>query len=194
MRLRDGSQIAVIGAGPAGTFFTYFVQLLAKERGLNVSITIFDAKNFLSQGPSGCNMCAGVISETLVDKLKEKGIALPAEKVQRKIEGYYYQSRAGGVLLTHLEGRREIITVFRGNGPRYYAQDGNISFDYFLLDLAKEKGAQVVSEPVKKVVLPSHPEQRIRKFMYDQVRIQRSCQTQRPTRPGLACLQSQLPL
>lgn len=161
MRIENGSRIAVIGAGPAGSLFAYFARSLAEELGLDVSITLFDAKNFQHSGPSGCNMGAGVISESLVERLKRKDIILPQDKVQRKIRGYHYQSRAGAVRLDHPDGRKRIITVFRGNGPRFFDFDGNISFDDFLFRLACEKGADLVSEPVKSVVLPSRSDDRV---------------------------------
>jgi flavin-dependent dehydrogenase len=159
--LKDGSQIAVIGAGPAGTFFTQFAQRFAREKKLTIPITLFDAKNFLCQGPSGCNMCAGVVSESLVAKMKKINIVLPAEKVQRTIGGFYYQSRAGGFLLNQVDGKKNIITIFRGNGPRYCTNDTNISFDDFLLDQVKGQGANVISKPVTKIILPAHPVDKI---------------------------------
>ena len=161
LHLKDGSQVAVIGAGPAGTFFAQFARRLAGEKGLDLSITLFDAKNFLCQGPSGCNMCAGVVSENLVEKLKQINIVLPAEKVQRTISGFYYRSRAGGFLLNQVADRKNIVTVFRGNGPRYCIDDTNISFDDFLLDHVKRQGAKVISKPVSAIVLPIYPADKI---------------------------------
>ncbi|MCK5093087.1 MAG: hypothetical protein KAR18_00085, partial [Spirochaetes bacterium] len=93
--LKDGSKIAVIGAGPAGAFFADFAMHRARERRLNLSITLFDGKDFTQSGPKGCNLCAGVISETLIDRMCSIGIVLPEEKIQRKIEGYYLRLKTG---------------------------------------------------------------------------------------------------
>ncbi|MGQ9632180.1 MAG: NAD(P)/FAD-dependent oxidoreductase [bacterium] len=160
--LKDGSKIAVIGAGPAGAFFADFAAHLAQEKGLNVSIALFDGKDFTQSGPGGCNMCAGVISETLVNRLKARGIVLPEERVQRKIEGYYLRVKAGGFLLKHPLGKRQITTVFRGNGPRFSEQGKNISFDDYLLEHVRRKGLKVISTPVKRVELPPNPEEPVR--------------------------------
>ena len=72
LKLRNGSRIAIIGGDPAGTFFAHFALKLARQKGLEVIVTIFDGKNFVRQGPPGCNMCAGVISETLLARLEEE--------------------------------------------------------------------------------------------------------------------------
>ena len=63
--LKDGSKIAIIGGGPAGSFFAHFAQKWSIQKGIDVSVTIFDGKDFLQRGPKGCNLCAGVIAESL---------------------------------------------------------------------------------------------------------------------------------
>ena len=80
LKLRSGSRIAIIGGGPAGSFFAHFALKLARQEGLDIAVTIFDGKNFLRQGPPGCNMCAGVISETLLARLEKEEIRLPEER------------------------------------------------------------------------------------------------------------------
>ena len=77
LSLRDGSRIAIIGGGPAGAFFAHFALKYAEEMGINTTVTIFDGKDFLKKGPKGCNLCAGVIAESLNTKLKNEGIFLP---------------------------------------------------------------------------------------------------------------------
>lgn len=156
LKLRNGSRIAVIGAGPAGTFFSHFLSRLAREKGLNLSITLFDAKDFNRQGPHGCNLCAGVISETMVQLLNTHGLTLPEKIVQRKIEGYFLQIKAGGFLLKHPSEEKLITTVYRGNGPRFYRKTDNISFDSFLLNqVLHSDNINLITEPVNSVELPS---------------------------------------
>jgi flavin-dependent dehydrogenase len=120
---------------------------------MNVSITIFDGKDFTLAGPLGCNMCAGILSETLLEKLSQDGITIPDEVVQNRISGYYVQLENDYLLLQNPRGKR-ITTVFRGNGPRFYNPNGTISFDDFLLTVAQENGAKVVAQPVIDVILP----------------------------------------
>lgn len=157
--LKDGSKIAIIGGGPAGSFFAHFASRFAKKMGLNISITIFDKKSFINSGPAGCNMCAGVISERLVDKLQEQHIIIPQSRVQRVIDAYYFQTQDGGVLLKHPDPSRpsKIFTVFRGNGPCYATYSGNVSFDDFLMEDVHKRGTNIVHESVKEIILPKNP-------------------------------------
>ncbi len=154
--LKNGSKIAIIGGGPAGSFFAYFASKYAKEMGIDISITIFDRKSFCQMGPRGCNMCAGVISENLFNKLEEEGINIPPFCTQRKIEGYYLQAQDDGVLLHHpVPGHvPKIFTVFRGNGPILSPHQGNVSFDDFLLNYVKKHGIKVIFGVVKGLKLP----------------------------------------
>jgi flavin-dependent dehydrogenase len=155
--LRNGSKIAIIGGGPAGSFFAFFAFKYAKEMGIDVSLTIFDKKDFCQRGPRGCNMCAGVISENLFNKLEEEGINIPTFCIQRKIEGYCLQTQDESVLLHHpVAGHSpDIVTVFRGNGPLLSSHEGNVSFDDFLLNYVKKQGAEVIYGVVKGIKLPS---------------------------------------
>ncbi len=162
LTLKNGSKIAVIGAGPAGTFFADKAEQLARQRGIDISVNIFDGKDFTQRGPMGCNLCAGVIAESLVNRLYYRGIVLPPERVQNTIEGYYLRGRAGGYLLKNPLNRRRITTVFRGNGPRKATEEGNVSFDDYLLEHVRRKGIKVVGQMVKNVSLPTDPEKQVR--------------------------------
>ncbi|MFQ5965957.1 MAG: NAD(P)/FAD-dependent oxidoreductase, partial [Candidatus Scalinduaceae bacterium] len=155
--LKNGSKIAIIGGGPAGCFFAHFASRYATEMGIDVSIRIFDRKDFCQMGPRGCNMCAGVVSENLFNKLEEEGINIPPFCAQRKIEGYYLQTQDESVLLHHPAPGHvpKIVTVFRGNGPILSTHQGNVSFDDFLLNHVKKQGVEVISGVVKGLKLPS---------------------------------------
>lgn len=158
MYLRDGANIVVIGGGPAGSFFTHFVLRLAKDHGRKVFVTVLDGRNFIQKGPVGCNMCAGVLSETLTDKMERQGIVLPGTRVQQEINGYYFQTQERGIQLHHPKPGHtpKIITVFRGNGPRFSELTTNISFDDFLLKHVASKGVKVISAVVEEIELPQH--------------------------------------
>ena len=80
IKLVDGSNIAVIGGGPSGSFFTYYALEFASRLDLNITIDIYEAKNFTKIGAGGCNHCGGIISESLVQKLSTDGIIIPTEK------------------------------------------------------------------------------------------------------------------
>ena len=154
LTLREGARIAIIGAGPAGTFFAHFALQMARARGLRAEITIFDAKSFLKGGPLGCNMCAGVVPDSVIGDLAGVGIFLPPEKVQREIEGYSLHASGGRMLFKDVNRSGHIYAVFRGNGPRFAASQTHISFDDFLLRHVEADGVQVIMEPVFAIELP----------------------------------------
>jgi len=158
IEITNGSSIAIIGAGPSGTFFADSAVQWAIKKNLNLNIVLFDGKDFTQSGPRGCNLCAGVISETLLALLKDRGILLPREKVQRIIKGYCLHGRAGSYLLTNPKQSSGITTVFRGNGPRQSSPGGNVSFDDYLLQHVRDKGLTVIPHLVKRIELPQNHE------------------------------------
>ncbi|KKM90004.1 hypothetical protein LCGC14_1242990 [marine sediment metagenome] len=162
--LSDGSQIAIIGGGPAGSFFAHFASKIAKERGINVGITIFEGKNFCQKGPRGCNMCSGVISEKLYGDLKSQEILIPERCIQREIDSYHFQTQDGCIEVHNPRPStgKKIVTVCRGDGPMFSRQSKSISFDNFLLRHVESMGVKISSEIVKDVVLPSNSEERVR--------------------------------
>lgn len=76
-RLVDGSRVAVIGAGPAGSFFSCFLLSMAERAGLTLDVDLYEPRDFRRPGPQGCNMCGGIVSESLVQNLAMEGISLP---------------------------------------------------------------------------------------------------------------------
>ena len=46
LKLHNGSRIAIIGGGPAGSFFAHFCLKLARQQGIDVEITVLDGKDF----------------------------------------------------------------------------------------------------------------------------------------------------
>ncbi len=149
LSLVNGSRIAVVGGGPAGSFFSYFVLQFAKRIDLELGVDIYERKDFSVFGPAGCNMCAGVISESLIQALSIEGIELPPDVVQRGINSFVLHSSSDSVVMHAPFNEMRIATVYRGGGPRGAA--GNVywkSFDNYLLELATSNGARVVSEKV----------------------------------------------
>jgi flavin-dependent dehydrogenase len=169
-RLGNGSRIAVIGGGPAGSFFAHFAGRLAERKGLDVSITIFDGKDFLEPGPRGCNLCAGVIAVSLEKQLEEEGIRLPGQRIISRLEGYSLHIEEESLRLTSRENSsRNIATVFRGNGPRFSCFPEVISFDDFLLSYVRDRETAVVSEPVWGLGMPGRPADPVTLFFGDRV-------------------------
>lgn len=160
IRLESGSRISIIGGGPAGSFFAHFIHKFAREKAIQLSTTIFDGKDFLQKGPRGCNLCAGVVAESLNKRLKNEGIQLPEKRIMSRIEGYTLHVDGEILSISCAEnGKDAIATVFRGNGPRYSTFPEVISFDDFLLSWAQDMGAEVVYAPVWDIKLPKDKSQ-----------------------------------
>jgi len=151
MSLKDGSRIAVIGAGPAGSMFSYFFLNMAEMMGLDVGVDIYEPRRFCHRGPAGCNHCGGVVSESLVQRLATEGIRLPDSVVQRGIESYTLHMDVGDVEIATPLLEKRIAAIYRGNGPRCSEPLDTHSFDGYLLDLALEKGARLIPRLVSDV-------------------------------------------
>jgi flavin-dependent dehydrogenase len=146
--LTDGSRVAVIGGGPSGSFFTYFLFRMAEVVGLDLAVDIFEPRHFTHCGPAGCNHCGGIISESLVQLLATEGINLPPTVVQRGIDSYVLHMDVGSVRIETPGHEKRIAAVFRGNGPRDVEHVGWESFDRFLQGLAGDRGARIVRRAV----------------------------------------------
>ena len=146
--LEDGSRIAVIGGGPAGSFFTYFALDFAQRIGLDIQIDIIEPKTFSCTGPKGCNRCGGIVSESLVQALSTEGIVLPSKVIRRGIKSYTMHLEQGSTVIETPYQEQRIASMFRGLGPLGSIDSNQQSFDNFLLDLCGDKGAQVITDIV----------------------------------------------
>jgi flavin-dependent dehydrogenase len=151
LTLDDGSRIGVIGGGPAGSFFAYFLLEMADRVGMALLVDIYEPRDFARPGPPGCNMCAGIISESLVQLLAAEGINLPPSVVQRGIDSYMLHMDVGSVRIETPLHEKRIAAVFRGPGPRGLKEFKWGSFDGHLQALAVEKGASVIRGRVDQV-------------------------------------------
>jgi flavin-dependent dehydrogenase len=142
--LTDGSRVAVVGGGPAGSFFSFFLLKMAQSLDLDVEVDIYEPRSFGHCGPAGCNHCGGIVSESLVQILAAEGINLPPEVVQRGIESYVVHMDVGSVAIQSPSGEQRIAALYRGNGPREGGDSPWDSFDGYLQGIATERGAQIV--------------------------------------------------
>src|SRR3990172_4114775 len=90
--VEDGSRVGVIGGGPAGSMFAYFLLTFADRMDLHLEVDIYEPRDFAKPGPAGCNMCGGIVSESLLQALAVDGINLPPAIVQRGIDSYVLHS------------------------------------------------------------------------------------------------------
>ena len=151
LQLDDGSRVAVIGGGPAGSFFSFFLLDTAKRIDLDIHVDIYEPRDFFRPGPIGCNMCGGIISESLVQMLATEGIMLPPTVVQRGIDSYMLHMDVGSVRINTPVQEKRIAAISRGPGPRDLKEIKWDSFDGYLQQLALEKGAHVINERVREI-------------------------------------------
>jgi flavin-dependent dehydrogenase len=150
-QLEDGSRVAVMGSGPAGSFVSYFLMEMAERAGLEIAIDLIEPRDFSRVAPHGCNMCGGIISETLVQNLAAEGINLPGNVVQRGIDSYMLHMDVGSVRIETPLQEKRIGAVYRGSGPRDIKEQKWKSFDLHLQELAIGRGANLVSGRVDRV-------------------------------------------
>jgi flavin-dependent dehydrogenase len=146
--LEPGARVAVIGGGPAGSMFGYFLREFAERLDVGVDVTIFEPRDFSGVGPAACNMCGGIISESLVQALATEGINLPATVVQRGIDSYVLHMDVGSVRIATPLDEKRIGAVHRASGPRDLKEARWASFDGFLQQLATQHGVTVVRDKV----------------------------------------------
>lgn len=148
LSLEDGSRIAVIGGGPAGSFFSYFFLKMAQAMGTSVQLDIYEPRDFSRPGPAGCNMCGGIVSERLVQSLAAEGIYLGPNVIQRSIDSYALHMDVGDVRIATPFGEKRIAAVHRGGGPRGIKEMTIGGLDGYLLELAAGVGARVIPQRI----------------------------------------------
>jgi len=155
--LPDHSAIVIIGGGPAGSFFAIQAARKARMLGKTMDLIVLEKKmdlcfyspSFLSDFGKGCNYCAGGISPKLVDILKNAGLNMPGEIVTGKTELLTVHGDWKSIELPIPTGRN-MYSVFRGSRPKHRIQ-GQMNFDSFLLDKAREEGARVINGTVRDI-------------------------------------------
>ncbi|RME85989.1 MAG: hypothetical protein D6775_01310 [Caldilineae bacterium] len=167
VRLRSGSHIAIIGGGPAGSFFALYALHYAHQAGLDLHVTIFEPRDFAQAGPWGCNMCAGLIPLRVLRELTEVGLLIPERVVRQRISHYTLHTAAGRICLPQPDPDGDVISVYRGGGPRCASPwPQPISFDGYLIGAARDRGARVVPERVVAVGLRPRPYVETRQAVY----------------------------
>ncbi len=156
LRLHDGDTVAVLGGGPAGSFFATHLQHLSRKHGIGLKVVIIERKSFATHGPVGCNMCAGVLGGNIVNMISGLDIALDSRVIRQNVEGFRINLNGIGSLIERPGAK--VYTVFRGIGPRpESSSEGFMGFDSFLLEEAKKAGVVVLIATVTDIVLPQNP-------------------------------------
>lgn len=147
--LENGCRVGIVGGGPAGSLFAFFLLRFADQMDLALDVDIYEPRNFELPGPAGCNMCGGIISEDLVQMLALEGIDLPASVVRGGIDAYELHTPLRRVRIATPTGEARIAAVHRGGGPRDVAALAWGGLDGHLLGLARGLGAHVIRRRVK---------------------------------------------
>ena len=151
LSLDDGARVAVIGSGPAGSLFAYFVLQMSDRIGITVDVDLYEPRTFAVPGSGGCNMCGGILSESFLHDLATEGISVPQHVVQRGIDSYMLHMDVGSVRIATPSHEMRIGAVHRGAGPRDVKEARWESFDRHLQQLALTKGAHLVNARVDEV-------------------------------------------
>ncbi|MGE5275562.1 MAG: NAD(P)/FAD-dependent oxidoreductase [Acidobacteriota bacterium] len=141
----------MVGGGPAGSFFSIFALEMAARVGLRLSVDVYEHRDFALRGPRGCNMCGGVVSESLIEDLAAEGISLPSAVIQRGIDSYVLHTDEGEVRIETPMKEKRIAAVHRGLGPLGSEGSPYASFDAFLLEEAQRRGARIVRRRIERV-------------------------------------------
>ncbi len=152
-QIETGSKVAIVGGGPAGSFFALYLLHYAAERGICPEITIYQERNFNALGPKGCKGCAGIPSINLTRNLHELNLRLPEEIIQAKIKRYIVYSPYTSISISNPEKGIEITSVYRGGGPRISHFENPISFDGWLLEQAQKQGVKMENQRVSGIYL-----------------------------------------
>ena len=156
LQLKDGDTIAILGGGPAGSFFAMHMAGLCKKHGISLQVVILERKTFLTHGPVGCNMCAGVLGGNIVNMISGLDIIMDSKVIRQNVEGFRLNINGMDAHIHRPSSR--VYTVFRGMGPRREpSSEGYTGFDSFMLSQAQKTGASVLHGTVTEIVIPDDP-------------------------------------
>ncbi len=159
LKLKDDDIIVVLGGGPAGSFFAMHISELARKLGILLNLIIIERRSFVAHGPTGCNMCAGVLGGNIVQMISDLDLnllKLDSRVIRQNMEGFKLHINGMDALIRRPSAK--VYTVFRGIGPRREAlSEGFIGFDSFLIEEAKKRGATVINGTVTDIIIPQNP-------------------------------------
>ncbi len=155
-RLKSGSRVAIIGGGPAGSFTAMYLLSYAQQLGVQLSVTVFQDRDFDQKGQAGCKGCAGILSLLFLRNLGDIGLRVPESIVQHNINDYAVHSPYSSIDIVNPERDVQIVSVYRGAGPAKGPEPVQ-GFDAWLLRQAAARGARVVPVAVTAVHLDGLP-------------------------------------
>lgn len=143
-KIQDNSRIAIIGGGPSGTACAIKLLKEAHWSGKKISVIIFEPKDFNIH----YNQCVGVLSPPIVEIFEQNlKMPFPSELIKREIRGYAIHTDGGD-------------SLFLSQSEGTYATR-RILFDKFMLEKARELGAEVINSRVTGIEFYNGEEVRI---------------------------------
>ena len=155
--LQNNDSVAIIGGGPAGSFFAIHLLREAKRLNRHIDVVIVEKRGPIDLGADGfqcrgCSFCAGVISPRLNEILEEHGLIVPDEIIQGRFDYVWIQGQWKNFRLRVPKDMR-MYSVFRGSLPS--RRSGRpAGFDGFLLGEAVKEGARILYGKFRPLPIP----------------------------------------
>ena len=145
--LQNSDRVAVVGGGPAGSFFAIQFLREARRLGRNIEVVIVEKRGPTDPSSDdiqcrGCNFCAGLISPRLNKILEKHGLVVPEAIIQGRIDYVWIQGEWKNFRL-RVPKDMQMYSVFRGSLPGRRA-GRPAGFDGFLLGEAVKEGARIL--------------------------------------------------